>query len=170
MTWLWRDLKILHSFVKNAIASFPSIRCISLQQSFYPCQYFVKTIFDFLIVESYNLDFHHVNDVCSEYIMILPIAVNLAIDLHYQFPFMAKEIGDEESLLAQIIEEKRILPVELQPQKLSVAHGLPENLLGVGLTLPQIFAISRKRWLLERLMARFGFWVVELIPLPPFSW
>jgi len=72
--------------------------------------------------------------------MIFAIIMNLAIKLHHQFPFMAKEIGDEESFFAQIIEEKWVLAIEFQTQKLSISHGLPENLFGVGLALPQISA------------------------------
>jgi len=52
----------------------------------------------------------------------------------------SKEISDEKSFLPQIIEEERVLAIKFQTQKLSITHGLPENLFGVGLTLPQISA------------------------------
>ncbi len=70
--------------------------------------------------------------------MILTIVMNLAVNLHDKFMFMTKEIRDEKSFLAQIIEEKRILAVEFQIKKFSIAHGLPENRLSIGLVFAQI--------------------------------
>jgi hypothetical protein len=101
-----------------------------------PRQHVAEIVFDFLVAEAYDFDTHHVDDKCSEFIMVFVVVVNFAIDLHNQLPFITKEISDEESLLTQIIEEKRVLAVKLQAQELSVSHGFPENLFSVGLALP----------------------------------
>ena len=75
-------------------------------------QYATKIMLDLFVAESDDLNSHFADDECSEFIMVLPIVMNLAIDLHHQLPFIAKEISDKESFLAQISEENWVLAIE----------------------------------------------------------
>ncbi len=75
------------------------------------------------------------DDNRPEFIMVFAVVMNFSIDLNNQTPLITKEISDEESLLAQIIEEKRVLAIKLQAQKLPITHGLPKNAFSVGLAL-----------------------------------
>ncbi len=56
--------------------------------------------------------------------MVFAIVMNFAIDLHHQFPFMTKEISDEESFFAQIIEEKRILAISNEEPRFRHTPGV----------------------------------------------
>ncbi len=71
--------------VFSSLAVFFSNKIVSLAN-------LAEIVFDFLVAESYNLDSHHVDDKCSELVMVIAIVMNFAIDLHHQFPFMTLEI------------------------------------------------------------------------------
>ncbi len=67
-----------------------------------------------------------VHNVRSELVVVLPVVMNLAVNLNHQSVLMTVEIGNEESLRSKQVEEDGMLTQELLALEFSVAEMFPE--------------------------------------------
>ena len=86
----------------------------------------MNILFNLIVPKPHHINPKIVHNVRSELVVVLPVVMNLAVNLNHQSVLMTVEIGNEESLRSKQVEEDGMLTQELLALEFSVAEMFPE--------------------------------------------
>ena len=89
-------------------------------------QHLLNILFNLIVPKPHHVYAKMVHNVRSELIVVIPVVMNLAVNLNHQSVLMTVEIGNEEGLRSKQVEEDGMLTQELLALEFSVAEMFPE--------------------------------------------